>query len=51
VKSLKGIRIWDKNDLGTSLCIEEGAVESYAEASIEWVPKLDERYTTAGILK
>jgi hypothetical protein len=51
VKSLKGISIWDENDLGTSLCIEEGAVERYAEAAIEWVSTLDERCTTAGILK
>jgi hypothetical protein len=51
VKSLKGIRIWDKNDLGTSLCIEAGAVERYAEAAIEWVPTLDERCMAAGILK
>jgi hypothetical protein len=51
VKSLKGISIWDENILGTSIYIEAGAVERYAGAAIEWVSTLDERCTTAGILK
>jgi len=51
VQSLKGFTIWNEDYLGTSIRIEEGAVERYAKAAKEWVPKLDERCTTAEILK
>ncbi len=51
VKPLNGIRVWDENDLGTSLCIEAGAVERYAEAASEWIPMLDERCTDAKLVK
>ncbi len=49
VKSLNGIRIWNENFLGISICIEEHAIERYAKAASAWVPKLDERCTTAGM--
>ena len=50
VANLAGFGISDKNYLGTTVRIEEGAIERYADAARHWVPRLDELCTNAGVL-
>ena len=51
IKALKGFTIWKENLLGTSIHIEKGAIERYAEMAKDWIPKLVERSVKAGLIR
>lgn len=51
VTLLDGFRVWGESLLGESICIERKAVDRYAVEANEWIPELDKKCTTLGVLK
>ena len=51
IEELNGFSIWNDNYLGTSVHIDKGAIERYAEQATMWIPNLHELSVKSGILE